>query len=208
MVEKPRRADAQRSRDRILEAAQVVISRDGAEASLEEIARTAGVGSATLHRHFASRWELLDAVFIDRVDELCRLAESLAVASPAGEALGEWLRTMAVESARNHGLAASMFPERAGESDSSGSCHLKIHNAGEMLLGNAIAEGAVRPDVSFAALFALISAVVTSAQKESRARNESMIALVLHGIYDSRVVPAPTAGGSGGRGRRGGAVAS
>jgi AcrR family transcriptional regulator len=63
----PKRADARRNYDRILEAAAAEVARRGADASLEEIARRAGVGSATLHRHFPSRWGLLQAVFQERV---------------------------------------------------------------------------------------------------------------------------------------------
>lgn len=75
------RADARRNRDRILAAAGTAIAEHGAEASLEEIARHAGVGSATLHRHFPSRQALLEAVFRDRVEILCAKARDLA-ASP------------------------------------------------------------------------------------------------------------------------------
>jgi AcrR family transcriptional regulator len=185
MAQQSMRADAQRNRDRILDAAEIVVSRDGAAASLEEIARTAGVGSATLHRHFASRWELLDAVFTDRVTALCVQAETLAATKTAGDALAEWLRTMTIESARNHGLAASMFPATSSDHATGDTCHAKIQNAGQLLLGNAIAEGSVRPGVSFPALFKLISAIVTSTDGRAGAEkeNEAMIALVLYGIY-------------------------
>jgi AcrR family transcriptional regulator len=190
MVQQAMRADAQRNRDRILDAAEIVVSRDGAAASLEEIARTAGVGSATLHRHFSSRWELLDAVFTDRVSALCEQAELLAATKPAGVALAEWLRVLTIESGRNHGLAASMFPEASSEHSSGDTCHAKIQNAGQLLLGNAIAEGTVRPEVSFPALFQLISAIVTSTDGRDVAENEneSMISLVLYGIYAAGAV--------------------
>ncbi|MFC7643282.1 TetR/AcrR family transcriptional regulator [Streptosporangium lutulentum] len=75
------RADARRNHDRILVAASAAIAQHGAEASLEEIARHAGVGSATLHRHFPSRQALLEAVFRDRVETLCAKASELAAAS-------------------------------------------------------------------------------------------------------------------------------
>lgn len=72
------RADARRNYEQILAAAEAEVARAGAEASLEEIARQAGVGSATLHRHFPSRQALLEAVFHDRVVALCNQAYELA----------------------------------------------------------------------------------------------------------------------------------
>jgi AcrR family transcriptional regulator len=186
-----RRADAQRSYDRILEAAEAVISRDGAHASLEEIARSAGVGSATLHRHFASRAELLDAVFTDRVDALCAEAQELAITKPAGDALAQWLRALMTESARNHGLAKSMFPGHAGELLPDNSCHQKIQATGLLLLSNAVAAGAVRSEVSFTALFNLISAIVlfSDGKDGSERENQSMIDLVLDGVLGQPATP-------------------
>ena len=92
---KPKRADARRNFDQIVAAAEAEIARHGADASLEEIARRAGVGSATLHRHFPSRQALLEAVFHDRVEVLCVQARELAGHPDPGAALGEWLRAVA-----------------------------------------------------------------------------------------------------------------
>jgi AcrR family transcriptional regulator len=179
------RADAQRSYDRILEAAGTVIAHDGANASLEEIARTAGVGSATLHRHFASRWDLLDAVFADRVDKICAEAERSMTRKPPEAALTDWLRLLTVESARNRGLAASMFRGRPDDRVSDDSCHAKIQGAGQLLLTNAVAAGEVRPDAALADLLRLVSAIVLSTDGSSSAAADSatMIDLVLEGIH-------------------------
>src|SRR3954470_24825033 len=70
------RADGRRNRELLVAAATELIGRDGAQASLEEIARRAGVGSATLHRHFSSRHALLEAVFRDGVAQLCERASA------------------------------------------------------------------------------------------------------------------------------------
>jgi AcrR family transcriptional regulator len=179
------RADARRSYDRILEAAGTVIAQDGENASLEEIARTAGVGSATLHRHFASRWDLLDAVFADRVDKICAEAERFTDHEPAKAALTDWLRLLTVESARNRGLAASMFRGRPDEHVPDDSCHAKIQSAGQMLLTNAVAAGEVRPDAALADILRLVSAIVLSTDESENAAADSatMIDLVLEGIH-------------------------
>lgn len=71
---RPQRADARRNQERILQAAATAIAHQGATASLEEIARQAGVGSATLHRHFPTRQSLLEAVFRTHVETLCTTA--------------------------------------------------------------------------------------------------------------------------------------
>jgi AcrR family transcriptional regulator len=194
MTQRSMRADARRSYDRIVEAADGVIARDGADASLEQIARTAGVGSATLHRHFPSRWDLLDAVFTERVHGLRDEAQRLAEAHPAGVALVSWLRTLTRESARNHGMAISMFAERPAGSEADGDCHDIVRGAGEMLLRNAVAEGAVRPDASLDDLLALISAIATSTDGSPAAAeaSQSLVDLVLEGIFP-RGTAAPTA---------------
>lgn len=81
-----------------------MIAEAGAGASLEEIARRAGVGSATLHRHFPSRAELLEAVLRDRVQALCAQAEDLLTAPSAGAGLVAWLREVVAHAATARGL--------------------------------------------------------------------------------------------------------
>ncbi|MEU7865866.1 helix-turn-helix domain-containing protein [Dactylosporangium sp. NPDC049140] len=89
----PQRADARRNYERILAAASEAVAEKGAEASLDDIARRAGVGPGTLYRHFPTRQHLLDAVFHDRIvrlrDEAVRL---LAEEPDPRAALGTWLR--------------------------------------------------------------------------------------------------------------------
>jgi AcrR family transcriptional regulator len=85
------RADAERNRQRLLEAAKAVFGKDGAAASLEEIARTAGVGIGTLYRHFPTRDALIEAVYQQAVTQLGDAAETLAGKHPPVDALREWL---------------------------------------------------------------------------------------------------------------------
>src|ERR1051325_5952519 len=105
LMTRPERADRARTRAALLAAASAVISRDGAEASLEEIARRAGVGSATLHRHFPGRYALLDAVFQDRVEVLCAKAADLLDDQSPRTALETWLRAVVTHASQNRGLA-------------------------------------------------------------------------------------------------------
>ncbi|WP_410667932.1 TetR/AcrR family transcriptional regulator [Amycolatopsis sp. cmx-4-68] len=86
-----RRADAARNRQRILDAARTAFADTGAETSMAEVARRSGVGSATLYRNFATRHELLEALLVDEVDEVCAAAATVEGDSPA-ERLTTWLR--------------------------------------------------------------------------------------------------------------------
>ena len=154
----PLRADAQRNRVAIIEAAAELLHRDGANASLEEIARRAGVGSATLHRHFHGHRALLEAVFDDRVEQMCAEADRIAEEWPAGDALWVWLRRIAQHCAAEKALAAllrNVYGDTAAQNRSLG----MLGRAGQGLLDRAAAVGAVRPGVTIEELLLLVNAV-------------------------------------------------
>ncbi|TDV53665.1 TetR/AcrR family transcriptional regulator [Actinophytocola oryzae] len=167
------RADARRNRDRLVSVASQVVAEQGAEASLEEIARRAGVGSATLHRHFASRLALLDAVFAERVGELTGLGAALLVADDPAEALTEWLRAVVRHVVRNRGLGTSLL-RGTGES-----CHARILAAGEALVSRAA--GTIRPDVSTEELLRLANGVALAAE-EDEGLADRLLDLALTGL--------------------------
>ena len=83
------RADARRNRERLLAAAASAFAEQGADAPLEDIARRAGVGIGTLYRHFPNRQALLEALYINEVEDVCRSAEQVDGADP-WEALDGW----------------------------------------------------------------------------------------------------------------------
>jgi len=85
------RADAERNRQRLLDAARSVFARDGAAASLEEIARTAGVGIGTLYRHFPQRDDLIEAVYRQAIGQLGEAADRLSESEAPVDAIREWL---------------------------------------------------------------------------------------------------------------------
>ncbi|TIV22160.1 MAG: helix-turn-helix transcriptional regulator, partial [Mesorhizobium sp.] len=89
---KPLRADAQRNRDRLVEVAAQMFASDGVDASLEEIAKRAGVGIGTLYRHFPTREHLVEVVYRREVEGLCHAAEDLAREHPADVALELWMQ--------------------------------------------------------------------------------------------------------------------
>ena len=85
------RADAQRNRERILEVAKEVFTRDGAAASLDDIARRSGIGSGTLYRHFPNRDTLIEAVYRSEVEKLAFAEQRFATAMPPLQALHAWM---------------------------------------------------------------------------------------------------------------------
>ncbi|MEU1048979.1 helix-turn-helix domain-containing protein [Streptomyces sp. NPDC005897] len=163
---RPKRADARRNYDRILDAAAAEVARRGADASLEEIARRAGVGSATLHRHFPSRWVLLQAVFQERVARLSDEARSLAGAYPPATALTKWLLSLAVFGAATRGAARALLQATGstGSSAPDSGCERLLMEAGGDLLARAQQDGTVRDDVTVVELVSLANAVSLAAE--------------------------------------------
>src|ERR1700689_883708 len=102
------RIDGLRNRERVLEAAKLVFSAGGPEASLGAVARTAGVGIGTLYRHFPTREALFEAVYRREVDELAALAETLGAERAPGEALRQWVKANVAFVATKKGMAAAL----------------------------------------------------------------------------------------------------
>ncbi|MET0454115.1 MAG: TetR/AcrR family transcriptional regulator [Mycobacterium sp.] len=178
------RADAQRSYRRIVEAAAAVFLRDGAEASLEEIARTAGVGSATLHRHFSSRWALLDAVFAGGIDDLRALADDL-LRDSGPDALFAWLRSVGDYCTATRGLAAALLQSGDQKQRASSVCHQTLVHAGAALLDRARDAGRVRPDVTITDLLTLVSAIALAAEC-APADGARLVNLAIDGVRGNR----------------------
>src|SRR3954454_22679030 len=89
---RPRRADAQRNVERLIAAARTAFAENGPNASLDDIARAAGVGPGTLYSHFPTRLALFEAVYRDSVERLCAEGDRLATSEAAGPALIDWLQ--------------------------------------------------------------------------------------------------------------------
>jgi AcrR family transcriptional regulator len=172
------RADARRNRDRLVSVASEVVAEQGAAASLEEIARRAGVGSATLHRHFPSRFALLDAVFAERVAVLCDLGADLRTAADAGDALVRWLRELVRHAVTNRGLATSLAK---GTGDS---CHARILAAADALLTRAQSARSIRADVTTAELLQLVNGVALAAGEDERSADR-LLTLTVTGLSPS-----------------------
>ncbi|MFD7665429.1 TetR/AcrR family transcriptional regulator [Streptomyces sp. NPDC059788] len=160
------RADARRNHARILAVAEQEVAAHGADASLEQIARTAGVGSATVRRHFPTRRALLEAVSRQRIDALCARAHDLADASDSRGALLEWLGEVVAYSVAARGLAAALAYDGAGSDPAHGnSCSAAVEEAAEPLLRRAVRDGAVAADgVTVADLITLVVGIVLATE--------------------------------------------
>jgi len=142
------RADAVRNRERILEAAQVVFSAGGPDASLEAVARRAGVGIGTLYRHFPTREALFEAVYRHQVEQLADLAEQLKSQPQPVEALRHWLRSNVKFVATKKGMSAALALAANSSSELAAYSRDRLTKAVGALLDRAIAAGEIRADIS------------------------------------------------------------
>jgi AcrR family transcriptional regulator len=146
-VRKPR-ADAVRNRERVLEAAKAVFSAGGPDASLETVARRAGVGIGTLYRHFPTRESLFEAVYRREVQQLGELAELLKSEAAPVDALRRWLRSNVEFVATKKGMSAALALAVQGSSELSAYSFDRLTKAVGALLDRAVATGEIRSDIS------------------------------------------------------------
>jgi AcrR family transcriptional regulator len=142
------RADAVRNRDRLLEAARIVFSAGGPEASLEAVAQAAGVGIGTLYRHFPTRESLFEAVYRHEVNQLADLAERLKKETRPVEALRRWMRSVVKFVATKKGMSTALALAISKDSDLVSYSSERLTRAIGLLLEQAIAAGEIRTDVS------------------------------------------------------------
>jgi AcrR family transcriptional regulator len=146
MIRKPR-ADAVRNRERVLEAAKAVFSAGGPDASLDAVAKRAGVGIGTLYRHFPTREALFEAVYRREVEQLGELAEQLKSEASPVEALRRWLRSNVEFVATKKGMMAALALAVNSTSDLSAYSFDRLTKAVGALLDRAVAAGEIRADV-------------------------------------------------------------
>src|SRR5689334_4011570 len=155
-LRQPRRSDARTNRVRILEAAEEVFGKGGESASTEEVARLAGVGIATVFRHFPTKAALLEAVLVARFTELCRQAEELSKADAPGPAFFAFFTHMVTDAPRKIAIAEALS-DAGGEPEGGASlASNELRRAVGGLLHRAQEAGAVRDDVELPELYALL----------------------------------------------------
>jgi AcrR family transcriptional regulator len=144
---RPRRADALRNYEKLLAAAREAFTEADRSASLEEIARRAGVGIGTLYRHFPTRADLVQAIYVDEVEALSRSAGEFADLEP-WEALTAWLQRFVGYVATKQALADELFAVAERDAAVFAGCRAMLHAAGAPLLRRAQEAGIVRRDVT------------------------------------------------------------
>jgi AcrR family transcriptional regulator len=142
------RVDAVRNRERVLEAAKAVFSTGGPDASLEAVARTAGVGIGTLYRHFPTREALFEAVYRREVQQLADLAEQLKQEADPVDALRQWMRSNVNFVATKKGMSAALALAAYKNPELYSYSFDRLTRAVSSLLERAIATGEIRADIS------------------------------------------------------------
>jgi AcrR family transcriptional regulator len=160
LVTRPKRADARRNYEKLLTAAADAFAEHGTATSLEDIARRADVGIGTLYRHFPTRQALLEAVYIDEVEEISRKANDLVDLEP-WDALATWLRQFVRYAATKRALADEMMNTIDAEAPVFVSCRTAITAAGDMLLQRAQQAGVVRPDTNFTDVGRMVAGIAS-----------------------------------------------
>ncbi|MFI1825158.1 TetR/AcrR family transcriptional regulator [Streptomyces sp. NPDC020412] len=183
------RADARRNYERILAVAEEEVAAHGADASLEKIARTVGVGSATVRRHFPTRRALLEAVAQQRIAGLGARARELAAHDDGRAALLEWLGEVVEYCVCVRGLAAALSYDIAQpEPHDENHCAADLEAAAAPLLARAVRDGAVAPEVTTADLIALSVgiALATAGHPDPVALAHRLFHLAVVGISPQR----------------------
>jgi AcrR family transcriptional regulator len=141
------RADAERNRDRVLEVAKEAFARSGADASLDDIAKQAGVGPGTLYRHFPSREALIEAVYRTEVEKLAAAEKNFAETMAPSEALRAWMLLFVDYIATKKIIAPALNTLLGGPSKVFEASHTQIWEAIRALVKRAIKSGDIRKDL-------------------------------------------------------------
>lgn len=177
-----RRADARLNRERLVATAREVFAEAGPEASLNEVARRAGVGPGTLYRHFPNRSALLAAVLRDRIETLCALAGTLRASHPADEALAGWLRAFLDHARDSQGLGGALLAEEPAAPGID--CHRLILDTAAGLLAEAQRRGTARAGLTADDLVQLVVGIALStARGHDAAQPGRLLALVLDAVH-------------------------
>jgi AcrR family transcriptional regulator len=153
-----RRADAERNRERILAVARAAFDEPDADVSMAEIARRAGVGMATVYRNFAGRRELLEALYTDEVDVICRAAETVGGETP-GRALAAWLHAFVAFSTGKREIASELLTHVDSDNPVFNENRDRVLAAGRPVLAAAQAAREVRDDLTLEQILDMLVAI-------------------------------------------------
>ena len=175
------RADARRSRAKLLEAATVAFAEHGADAPLDDIARRAGVGIGTLYRHFPARVDLQAAVYRSQVQSVCATADDLIVTATPEQAFAGWVTAMAGYLVTKRGLSHALIEAVGIESELMSSCWIAMRETTERLLTNGQQAGVIRTDVSATDVMRLVHGVAVSTERAPD-RADALLSVMIDGL--------------------------
>lgn len=181
MADRPRRADARRNYELVLAAAKEVFEELGVGAPLDEIARRAGVGNATMYRHFPSRRDMVIAVYAEEVAGLGELGRTLRAAPSPADALFAWLRAFVAHVATKSELPLAIPEDEAGErSGLYRDWHATMHTAAADLLRRAQDAGAIGAGLDVVDLLASANGIARAAADD--AQIDRLLAILRKGV--------------------------
>jgi AcrR family transcriptional regulator len=180
LVARPKRADARRNYEKVLAAAREAFAEGGESTALEAIARRAGVGIGTLYRHFPNRQALVEALYVDEVEEVCRSAAELDGAEP-WEALSGWFERFIGYIATKQALVHELLNYLDRDAQLFKVCRASLFEAGDPLLRRAQEAGVVRPDVDIADVMQMVMGIAKIPAGDA-AQNQHILRVALDGL--------------------------
>lgn len=181
---RPRRADARRNYEQLVDQARIAFAESGVDASLDEIARRAGVASGTLYRHFPTRLDLVEAVLAEQIAELVELGRGLLTAEDEFDVLSTWLRAALEHGLAYRGLAAAVMSSALDDGLVS-TWHAEMFEVGAALLTRAQNSGTVAPNANEADVLKMVSAIAWAAPNNP-AQADRLLTLLLNALRPNR----------------------
>jgi AcrR family transcriptional regulator len=177
------RADARRNRDALLDAAGAAFGEHGVEASLEDIARRAGVGIGTLYRHFPTREALVEAAYRHGVEQLCDVADDLLASVAPDVALEQWMLRFVGYVATKRGLAATLKATADSHTELFKYVHDRIRGAFGDLISHAAAAKTIRSDVNVDDMVRALGGIcMVSDPPVDEQQSRRLVALLMDGL--------------------------
>jgi AcrR family transcriptional regulator len=181
LAPRPKRADARRNYDKLVNAAREAFADQGTSATLEEVARRAGVGIGTLYRHFPTRLDLQEAVYRQQVSAVCAQGADLADDPSPGDAFATWLQGLARYLVTKRGLASALIAARGRDSEVISLCSQIIRSTADRLLQRAQDAGAVRTDLTTMDVMMLVHGMVVASERTPD-QADRLLSLTLDGM--------------------------
>lgn len=187
------RADARRNRERILEAAVRAFSEKGPDVAIDTIAKAAGVGSATLYRHFPTREALVEATYRNELARVCDSAAKLLADNPPDRAMRLWMDDFIDYLTAKQGMADALRAAVASGADPFAETLDKLGTALGTLLRAGADAGLLRPDIDpFDVGFSLAGVALITSAPDQRERAGRLLDLLLDGLRYGADAPTPS----------------